>query len=124
MNIFSGEYGVEYDGFVSEYFRWIQDHTGYREIEPMFNSLADVPTELLNPQPKTRLQRIWVMVSKSIYGHVVVHPICLQTGELLSIGGRQALYQLDTTSGKNYKPVLRVGICTFQCQIGRSVHLA
>ena len=98
VNVFSLNHPVEYDGFVSEYLRWIQDHTRYRKIEPMFDSLADVPAELLNPPSNTRLQRIWVMVSKSRTGYEVVSPICLQTGELLSTGGREALYQIDTTS--------------------------
>jgi len=97
VNVFSVDTEVDYDGHVSEYLCWLQDHTRNLKIEPMFDSLAEVPPEILNPPAKIRLQRIWVMVSRCEYGYESVHPICLQTGELTSIGGREALYQLDRT---------------------------
>ena len=95
VNVFSTHHQVEYDAEVTQYMRWIKEYTqSLQGAVPMYDSLNDVPMNILNPPASKQLQRIWLMV----YGNGTISsvlPIDIITGEYRSVGERIALYQIE-----------------------------
>lgn len=101
VNVFSIHHQVEYDAQVTQYMRWIKEYTKSRQgAIPIYDSLNDVPMNILNPPASKRIQRIWLMV----YGNdniSSVLPIDITTGEYRSVGERIALYQIERSEGRS-----------------------
>lgn len=99
VNIFSIEPSLEYAGKITQLMCWLKDHTkDQANLSVIYDSLADVPEEILNPEAKIRAKRIWVMLSGSSNEKSSV--LCLHTGELSDVGERLALYQIDKNTIK------------------------
>ncbi len=97
LNLFSTEHQSEATIHITERNRWIQEEVcavRSEGIEPMYERLSDVPNTVLNPQLSVKIQRIWVMIFRTLCGSIDIQPICLQSGQLNSMGGRLALFKV------------------------------
>ena len=122
VNVFSTEYHGESTDSITQLDRLVQEQIDTLRDdfpEPMYDSLSNVPTAVLNPPLPVRLQRVWVMLYRDLNGWVSIQPTCRQSGQFHGMGGRVALFKvlsepaesLNCTHCQKWSPQITGGVC-------------